>query len=106
MILHTSGFAEDAYWPKMVSPFRVTSTASCDFVREKICSYHQYMYAEPQWNKNRNHRVSQKMPKITCFFGNELVLGHLRSLFRASSTVSCDLLAEYHGQNYVLLINL
>ena len=64
------------------------------------------MYAEPQWNKNRNHRVSQKMPKITCFFGNELVLGHLRSLFRASSTVSCDLLTEYHGQNYVPPINL
>ena len=41
--------AEDAYWPNIVSLFRFTSCAYCDFWND----YHQSTYVEPCFNKIR-----------------------------------------------------
>jgi hypothetical protein len=67
-----SRIAEDAYWPNLVSLFRVTYGSYGDFFKRivwgKKCSYHQSTYVVPRLNKICTYRVSQKMPKICVFF--------------------------------------
>jgi hypothetical protein len=107
--LYMSQNAEDAYWPNLVSLFRVTYWAYCEFLSDLFGRNFVHIIDSPILALVRIYFGLTGCPKNclknVCFSAKYQYFNILVSLFRVTYEAYCEFLSDLFGKTFVLIIN-